>query len=157
MNDGPSSVRVPRLNLIRALNLPGREHDGIPCGVPARATETTGGCRGNGDEGVGRRTGAVKAPDGATTGCVYAFTGGARLFALRTTEQIRHDDDDAVDSGRPDCHANRATERRRVIDSRRSAASDSRSEIRRAEREAPAGWRTAARVQANYTGLRVGN
>lgn len=31
MNDGPSSVRVPRLNLIRALNLPGREHDGIPC------------------------------------------------------------------------------------------------------------------------------
>lgn len=31
MNDGPSSVRVPRLNLIRALNLPSREHDGIPC------------------------------------------------------------------------------------------------------------------------------
>ncbi|KYN10375.1 hypothetical protein ALC57_17562 [Trachymyrmex cornetzi] len=31
MNDGPSSVRVPRLNLIRALNLPGREHGGIPC------------------------------------------------------------------------------------------------------------------------------
>lgn len=35
MNDGPSSVRVPRLNLIRALNLPGREHDGIRAGLDA--------------------------------------------------------------------------------------------------------------------------
>jgi len=76
MNDGPSSVRVPRLNLIRALNLPGREHDGIPCGVPARATETTGGCRGNGVEGVGRRTGTVKAPDGATTVRVRVYGRG---------------------------------------------------------------------------------
>lgn len=57
MNDGPSSVRVPRLNLIRALNLPGREHDGIPCRFSARATETTdsrdngGGRRGTGERG----------------------------------------------------------------------------------------------------------
>lgn len=36
MNDGPRSVRVARLNLIRALNLPGREHDGMPYRMCAR-------------------------------------------------------------------------------------------------------------------------
>lgn len=36
MNDGPRSVRVPRLNLIRALNLLGREHDGMPYRMCAR-------------------------------------------------------------------------------------------------------------------------
>lgn len=36
MNDGPRSVRVPRLNLIRALKLAGGEHDGMPCRMCAR-------------------------------------------------------------------------------------------------------------------------
>lgn len=35
MNDGPRSVRVPRLNLIRALKLAGGEHDGMPCRMRA--------------------------------------------------------------------------------------------------------------------------
>lgn len=61
MNDGPSSVRVPRLNLIRVLNLPGREHDGISYRMRAcdrdgrRMSElTAGGLRG---QGVGRERG----------------------------------------------------------------------------------------------------
>ncbi|KOC65744.1 hypothetical protein WH47_10206, partial [Habropoda laboriosa] len=36
MNDGLRLVRVPRLNLIRALNLPGREYDGMPYRMCAR-------------------------------------------------------------------------------------------------------------------------
>ncbi|KYN42400.1 hypothetical protein ALC56_03160, partial [Trachymyrmex septentrionalis] len=96
MNDGPSSVRVPRLNLIRALNLPGREHDGIPC--RSRCVRQRH-CR------VSRRG-----------------LGKGRLFALRTTEQIRHADDDVDDSSRADCHANHGTERP-VIDSRRPFSS----------------------------------
>lgn len=39
MNDGPRSVRVPRLNLIRALKLAGGEHDGMPCRMCARVGE----------------------------------------------------------------------------------------------------------------------
>ncbi|KYQ51559.1 hypothetical protein ALC60_09325 [Trachymyrmex zeteki] len=45
-----------------------------------------------------------------------------RLFALRTTEQIRHADDDVDDSSRADCHANHGTERP-VIDSQRPFSS----------------------------------
>ncbi|TGZ50178.1 hypothetical protein DBV15_03622 [Temnothorax longispinosus] len=86
MNDGPSSVRVPRLNLIRALNLPGREHDGIPCRV------------GKSSDGTARAVRTRRSALGAL--------GKGRLFALRTTEQIRHADDDVDDSSRADCHAN---------------------------------------------------
>ncbi|EGI58104.1 hypothetical protein G5I_13806 [Acromyrmex echinatior] len=117
MNDGPSSVRVPRLNLIRALNLPGREHDGIPCRsrcvrqrLPSVAV--TAGKRGG--MGVG------KSSDG--TAVRTRGLGKGRLFALRTTEQIRHADDDVDDSSRADCHANHGTERP-VIDSRRPFSS----------------------------------
>lgn len=39
MNDGPRSVRVPRLNLIRALKLAGGERDGVACRMRARGGE----------------------------------------------------------------------------------------------------------------------
>jgi len=70
--------------------------------------------------------GSVKAPDGATT--VRARVCG-RLFALRRTEQIRHGDD-ADDSGRADCHANRATERRPVIVQRLAYSEGNYTELR---------------------------
>lgn len=168
MNDGPSSVRVPRLNLIRALNLPGREHDGIP----VRATETVGrrgnggiairegkrvaGAEGERSKGKGERNG--KSSD--RTAVRTRRSGRERLFALRTTEQIRHADDDVDDSSRTDCHANHGTERP-VIDSRARPASSLaiRAPIRQTEVERKAvvgrvaAWRfsVGASVAGNYT------
>lgn len=85
--------------------------------VSVRATETaecrdTAGKRG--EMGVG------KSSDG-TAVRTRALEKG-RLFALRTTEQIRHADDDVDDSSRADCHANHGTERP-VIDSQRPFSS----------------------------------
>lgn len=74
MNDGPSSVRVPRLNLIRALNLPGREHDGIPCrsrcvrqrlsSVAVTAGERGGMRVGKSSDGTAVRTRALSGREG---------------------------------------------------------------------------------------------
>lgn len=93
MNDGPSSVRVPRLNLIRALNLPGREHDGIPVQIPMRVTEIGRPCRWRqrGYEGETWGRESVKARMEAR--CVRAYT-------LREGKAFCFENDGGVDPSR---------------------------------------------------------
>lgn len=91
----------------------------------------TAGERGN--RGVGKSSDGTKM---VRTPCAL---GKGRLFALRTTEQIRHADDDVDDSSRADCHANHGTERP-VIDSRRPVSRrscDSRSHPEGREKTEP--------------------
>lgn len=94
--------------------------------VSMRGTETAE-CRDNGRgtrEGEGMRVG--KSSDGTVVRT--RALGKGRLFALRTTEQIRHADDDVDDSSRADCHANHGTERPLLTRGGRSRRSrDSRS------------------------------
>lgn len=85
--------------------------------------------------------------------------GKGRLFALRTTEQIRHADDDVDDSSRADCHANHGTERPLLTRGGRSRRSrDSRSHPESREKTEPPSIdepvfrrRGSASIAGNYT------
>lgn len=72
--------------------------------VTAKAEEAVdgGGRVGRGEDG--------KSSDGTERAVRTRSREKGRLFALRTTEQIRHADDDVDDSSRTDCHANHGTE-----------------------------------------------